>query len=201
MNFKITKKIKVILSISVMAILISGTVAFFISKDVKTNSFTAGDLSIKIEEPNYKEPDNWNGEKIVKDANVKNTNIMPELIRVAIEPRFQDANGNFYSGDISKVDFEYVNITTNKNDISKWIDGNDGYYYYTSILKEGETTSDIINSVTFNVSEEEKVKYNEKTLKAVVRAEAIFSETDAYKTQWNVSDSTVKEMLKELCEM
>ncbi len=201
MNFKITKKIKVILSISVMAILISGTVAFFISKDVKTNSFTAGDLSIKIEEPNYKEPDNWNGEKIVKDANVKNTNIMPELIRVAIEPRFQDANGNFYSGDISKIDFEYVNITTNKNDISKWIDGNDGYYYYTSILKEGETTSDIINSVTFNVSEDEKVKYNEKTLKAVVRAEAIFSETDAYKTQWNVSDSTVKEMLKELCEM
>lgn len=201
MNFKITKKIKVILSISVMAILISGTVAFFISKDVKTNSFTAGDLSIKIEEPNYKEPDNWNGEKIVKDANVKNTNIMPELIRVAIEPRFQDANGNFYSGDISKIDFEYVNITTNKNDISKWIDGNDGYYYYTSILKEGETTSDIINSVTFNVSEDEKVKYNEKTLKAVVRAEAIFSETDAYKTQWNVSDSTVKEMLKELSEM
>lgn len=201
MNFKITKKIKVILSISVMAILISGTVAFFISKDVKTNSFTAGDLSIKIEEPNYKEPDNWNGEKIVKDANVKNTNIMPELIRVAIEPRFQDANGNFYSGDISKIDFEYVNITTNKNDISKWIDGNDGYYYYTSILKEGETTSDIINSVTFNVSEDDKVKYNEKTLKAVVRAEAIFSETDAYKTQWNVSDSTVKEMLKELSEM
>ena len=192
------RKGKIIAIILSIVILTSGTMAFFISKDTIANYFKVGDLTIDIEEPNYEEPDNWQGEKIIKDANVKNTNTMPELIRVAIEPRFEDDNGQFYSENVNLLDFEFVNITEDKNVQDMWIDGEDGYYYYTSVLEEGENTSNIINSVKFNVLDKEREMYNEKTLKAVVRAEAVFSNSKGWKTEWNVENDKVSEMLEKL---
>lgn len=197
-DFNIKRRKKIIAIILSIVILTSGTMAFFISKDTIANYFKVGDLTIDVEEPNYKEPDNWQGEKVIKDANIKNTNTMPELIRVAIEPRFEDDNGEFYSGNVNLLEFEFVNVTEDKSAKDKWIDGGDGYYYYTSVLKEGENTSNIINSVKFNVLDKDRELYNEKTLKAVVRAEAVFSGSNGWKTEWNVENRKISEMLEKL---
>lgn len=192
---KTKKRIKIISILMTLIILSSGTLAFFISRDTVTNNFKVQDLTIKIEEPNWEEPDSWNGEKITKDAHVTNTNVMPEIIRVAIEPRFEDENGNFYSGNINDIEFEFSNVTSDIKASNMWCDGGDGYYYYTSVVKEGESTTDIIKSVKLNLPAGNVDEYNGKTLKAVVRAEAVFSNSDAWKTDWNVKNDRIKEML------
>lgn len=192
------KRIKIISMLTTVIILTSSTLAYFLSKDTAINNFKVSDLTIKIEEPNWKEPDSWNGEDITKDAHVTNTNTMPEFIRVAVEPRFEDKDGNFYMGNVNDITFTYDNLTEDNTESNKWINGLDGYYYYTSIVKEGESTTDIIKSLKLNLSEIENDKYDGLTLKAVVRAEAVISNSNAFKTNWNIKNDKIIEMYTRL---
>ena len=192
------KKIISILAIVTLIALTSITIAFFIANDEVKNSFTVGDLSVDVNEPGWEDPKVWHGEEIAKIANVQNTNTMPEIIRVAVEPRWQDKDGNFISGDISLIEFKYMNVTTDSTVPNSWYDGKDGYYYYTSTVPAGASTSSIIESVKFNVPDTEKDKYNTDTLKAVVRAEALFSSVQSWKTDWTVNNSDVIVLLSNL---
>lgn len=192
------KKIISILAIVALLSLTSITIALFLSKDDVKNSFTVGDLTVNVQEPGWEDPKVWQGEEIGKIANVKNTNSMPEIIRVAVEPRWEDASGKFTGGDISLIEFQYSNITTNVAVPNSWYDGKDGYYYYTSIVPSGAITTDIIESIKFNVLDSEKDKYNTDTLKAVVRAEALLSSAQAWKTDWTVNNSDVIVLLESL---
>lgn len=192
------KRIKIISTLISIVILTSSTFAFFVSKDTATNNFKVQDLTIKIEEPNWKEPDSWNGEDITKDAHVTNTNTIPEFIRVAIEPRFADEDGNFYMGNVNDITFTYDNLTEDSTESNKWINGNDGYFYYTSIVKEGESTTHIIKSLKLNISEIDSDKYDGLTLNAVVRAEAVISNSSAFKTNWKIKNDKIIEMYTRL---
>ena len=192
------KKIAVILALLALVTLTCGTLAFFTAKDDVKNQFTIGNINISVQEPEWKDTDKWTGEQVDKIANVKNTDTFPTLIRVAVEPRWEDANGNFYGGDISLLKFEYVNVTTDPTQADSWYDGKDGYYYYTSVVNPGESTKNIIESVKFNVPENQKDKYNKETLKAVVRADAVFSKAGTYEQSWSGLSDDVKKMLNNL---
>ena len=110
------KRILIIIStLIIITGLTSIAYAFYISKDKANNKFTVGNLTENINE-DFKEPDSWNGQDISKKVWVENTNTMPEIIRVAIEPRFEDKDGNFFSGNINYIKFNYANVTTNIND-------------------------------------------------------------------------------------
>jgi alternate signal-mediated exported protein len=192
------KKLILILALITLVALTSVTIAYFLAKDEVKNSFTVGDLTVDVQEPGWEDPKVWQGEEVAKIANVKNINTMPEIIRVAVEPRWEDANGNFVSGDINLVEFQYANITTDPTVPNSWYDGKDGYYYYTSIVPSETSTSDIIKSVKFNVPDSEKDKYNTDSLKAVVRAEALFSSVQSWKTDWTVNNGDVIALLTSL---
>ena len=186
------KRILIIIStLIIITGLTSIAYAFYISKDKANNKFTVGNLTENINE-DFKEPDSWNGQKISKKAWVENTNTMPEIIRVAIEPRFEDKDGNFFSGNINYIKFNYANVTTNINDKNKWYYGDDGYYYYTSVVYKGEKTSNIINSLKFNGPDSEKATYEGLNLKAVIRSEALFSAVDSWKKDWKVDENNKK---------
>lgn len=192
------KKIIIILALVALISLTSITIAYFLAKDEVKNSFTVGDLTVDVEEPGWVDPKVWQGEELAKIANVKNTNTMPEIIRVAVEPRWEDGSGKFVSGDISLIEFKFVNITTNPTVPNSWFDGKDGYYYYTSVVPSEVSTSNIIESIKFNVPDTDKDKYNTDTLKAVVRAEALFSSVQSWKTDWTVNNPDVVGLLTSL---
>lgn len=192
------KKIIIILALVALISLTSITIAYFLAKDEVKNSFTVGDLTVDVEEPGWEDPTVWQGEELAKIANVKNTNTMPEIIRVAVEPRWEDGSGKFVSGDISLIEFKFVNITTNPTVPNSWFDGKDGYYYYTSVVPSEVSTSNIIESIKFNVPDTDKDKYNTDTLKAVVRAEALFSSVQSWKTDWTVNNPDVVGLLTSL---
>ena len=192
------KKLVVFLALSTLIALTAVTLAFFTAKDSVTNKFTIGNLTIKVDEPGWKDKDSWTGEKVQKIARVTNTDTFPAIIRVAVEPRWEDPNGGFFGGNISLLNIEYSNITKDYTTTNSWYDGGDGYYYYTTIVQPGEATEDIIKSIEFNVPEDQKDKYDEKKLKAVVRAEAVFPKAGTFADSWSGLHDDVKKMLTDL---
>lgn len=186
------------------------TLAVFTSNDKVKNVFGVGEIKIEVEEEFPKDP-SWNQTKpIKKEVNVKNTTLNNEaLIRINITPRWvTEVYGKevLFSGDTSDrvIELEFCNILNNLNQqIPKghWIYGNDGYFYYTSILKAQENTSDILKSVKVNINEktvENPKDYENKILKVDINAEAVQTTIDAYKDTWNVQDENIKKLLDNL---
>lgn len=197
--FKGSKKKILIASVLATLLTVSAvTYAYFTARDSVDNDFSVGDLEIEVKEPGWKDPEEYNGGKLEKLAKVENVNTFPAIIRVAVEPRFEDEKGNFFEGNTNYVDFEFTNITTNPNDSDSWYDGKDGYYYYTSVVKPGESTKEIIKSIKLSLPDNSKVDYNNIDLKAVVIAEALFPQSNSWKTDWNDLNSDVQTLLTRL---
>lgn len=182
------RKLIVVFTLITLVALTSVAYAFYISKDKSDNKFSVGDLSERVQE-SFEKPDSWDGTDVTKKVWVKNTNTMPEIIRVAVEPRFEDEDGKFFSGNINYIKFEYENITTDINVKNKWFYGGDGYYYYTSVLYTKQTTSNILNSLKYDGPESEKATYEGLNLKAVIRSDALFSGVDSWKKDWTIDQN------------
>lgn len=141
------KIIKILVIIFAISSIFSVTVfAFFTSSDSLTNKLIIGNVQANIAEDFN--PNNSLQKETVKKVKIENTEKNDELVRVSIIPRWVDENGNPWLGDTS---FVHLNFNTNNvvslNDIDKvkkdeWINGNDGYYYYSSILKHAKNISD-----------------------------------------------------------
>lgn len=56
---------------------------------------------------------------------------------------------------------------------SQWIDGGDGWYYYTEVLKSGESTNLILESVTFENIANDNKEYLDANYKLYFKAEVV----------------------------
>jgi alternate signal-mediated exported protein len=207
---KKNKKLLLTMSISilVMIVIVGVTLALFTSSDKVTNVFGVGNIDVEIEEIFPIDPPEWNQEgPIKKEVNIKNVATDNDaLIRVNITPRWvKEENGKEipWAGDASDkvVKLNFVNIVEDSTSKGKWIYGNDGYYYYTSILDKNENTSNILDSVEVNINEttvENPKDYEDKTLIVDVNAEAVQPTIEAYENTWNVLDDNIKGLLNNL---
>ncbi len=219
-------KKRIFISLVAIAFLLVGirvetTSAYFISEDKVTNNFQNGDIDIEVEEPDFNPPsEGWAGQKINKKVQVKNESIVPVLVRVNITPNWsidKEGNSPFLLGNVSeyvvKLNLKKGNLITsiNGNISGKWIKGNDGYYYYTSILNAGETTNELLESVQAAVDESTVGEnfvglYKDKYLQVDVKSEAIQVSEEACKKLWNidindkdaVADETIRELLDKI---
>lgn len=143
-----------ILLASVVAILLAltvgGTFAFFTSEDKAHNVITTGNVKIDLLEwadpertEEFKNVENiMPGTTVTKIAEVKNVGKGEAWIRVAVNKYVQTEDGTVADTDLIKLD---INTT-------EWIDGGDGYYYYTLPVKPGEVTTPIFTTVTFEAA-------------------------------------------------
>ncbi|MGY5266242.1 BsaA family SipW-dependent biofilm matrix protein [Paraclostridium bifermentans] len=173
------------------------------SKDKVTNTLNLGDINIKVSEK-FTPPKDWDGDEYTKKVKIKNNSTSPALIRVCIIPRWVDEKGNAWAGDTNLVtlNYETKNIIANQNTTknNKWIYGNDNYYYYNSIVAKGKETKQILKSVSANIPEELKERYEDKTLIVDVKAEAIQATKEAYRKAWsNIENKEINNMLENLC--
>ncbi|MDF9824912.1 alternate signal-mediated exported protein [Breznakia sp. PF5-3] len=60
-----------------------------------------------------------------------------------------DHDGIPSTQEVDTVTKQWTNYWADGNG-SEWVNGNDGYYYYTKVLKAGDTTKPILNSLTMH---------------------------------------------------
>lgn len=147
------KKIAVCAFIAVcLSIIAYSTTAYFSYEDTATNVITAGDIKIELQEwsiPNGGgEPipfedviDVQPGMEISKIVQIKNIGGQDAWVRICVDKAISLANGVDGEIDLSLISYDL--------NTEYWTEQN-GYYYYNTILKSGETTKPLFTKVVFS---------------------------------------------------
>ena len=121
---------------------IGGTLAYFTDSDAAENTFTVGNVDIALTEPDWEAKGKaeaetvYPGEPLAKDPTVENVGANPCFVRVSVSNLDQfGEKGNI----VYLTDYEEGKLGEG------WIDGKDGYFYWTKPLVAGvlRTTSGI----------------------------------------------------------
>lgn len=143
---------KKLFALSVMAMLIAicsfGTAAFYNAQDTAHNVITMGNVNIAIsewaDEEKTIEFSNVDGvlpnTSVTKVVEIRNTGKSDAWVRVRIEK-------NISLNSDSEGDTGLISLNINEG---AWIDGNDGYYYYSKKLSEDEVTEPVFTKVEFS---------------------------------------------------
>ena len=132
-----------------IAILATGTLAYFNAEETAHNVITTGSLSMKLhEEAEDGKPFPTDGvsgvmpdTEVVKKAYVENTGGVDMYVRISIEKDIQSMEDAGV-----KLNFEHITLDINTAD---WTE-KDGYYYYNRALKPGEKTEPLFTRVRFD---------------------------------------------------
>ncbi|OPF50994.1 hypothetical protein BH721_00420 [Clostridium baratii] len=165
----------------------------FKDSDNVTNKFNVTNIDVNINEE-FKEPSNWDGSVNEKLVKVQNNSTGPALMRISIQKRWGDSNGDTWAGN---TNFIKLNFSSNADNL--WIYGKDGYFYYNKVLAKNEFTKPILDSVNLNIPDELKKIYIGKKVIIDVDVEAVQATVDGYTSTWRNLNSDIKTMLDNLC--
>ena len=154
------KKKRNVIVLLILFLSIGVTIAYLQSTDIFENIFNAGTYSV-ITHEEFTSPDNWKpGDTTPKTITTTNEGTIPVMVRVKLEEEWNDSSNNnldlvfpsdgpdsVYDWDLD-YSIERVSII-NFDNIEDWV-YKDGYYYYVNELSPGDSTSSLIESVTFN---------------------------------------------------
>ena len=137
------------LALCCLAVLATGTLAYFTAEETAQNVITMGSLKMELVELNEKgEP--WTdvedivpGMEVTKEAFVKNTGTVYFYTRVKITKTFVPAQGE----EKPELNTKLVRLDINEK---YWEPGNDGFYYYKKPVAPGEETKPLFTTVTFS---------------------------------------------------
>ena len=125
--------------------LVGVTIAYFTSTSTLENEFKSGKYKTVTEE-NFTSPTNWKpGDTTPKTITTTNQGTLPVRVRVKLEESWTSENNNDL---LLKYNNERVSIINFDNQ-DDWIKDGD-YYYYIGDLAPGDSTSSLIQSVTYN---------------------------------------------------
>ena len=149
------KLVAICLCAALLAVaVIGGTLAYFTDTDSADNVFTVGDVDIELTETKWEAGDEeakdvYPGEALPKNPNVKNIGKNPCFIRVKV------------SGLDSLAPAGLITYETNyqKGALGDgWVDGEDGYFYYTQIVTyEGDTYNTDLKTTTTDLFDQIRI--------------------------------------------
>ena len=167
----ITLSVIILLSVLSVGILI----AFLTDSDSRNNKMTAGE-NVNELTGEYTPPDSQgvNDNVYQKEVTVKNTGNVSCYVRVYVDlsdseildkTEFSTDKTNFYSANPENVNSFANNLTAIGNN---WVyisgDSNEklnGYYYYTQVLKPGESTKPLFNWVKTTYTDASEIRQYE----------------------------------------
>lgn len=133
----------------VLALVCGGTVAYLTDSDRVANEFSPGELTTTVVE-------NLEG-STKKDVQIQNTGKVDAWIRAEVAITWQDEAGNVYgTAPVEKNtqnpsgDYEIIWSVADEPAASKWVKGNDGFYYWTSPVAPTGLTDMLITSCTYD---------------------------------------------------
>lgn len=167
------KVFAIVLCIAMLTIAIAGgTLAYFTDEDAKTNTFTVGNVSIVLNEPNWDttgaaEAQNvYPGEVLEKDPTVTNDGSNPCFVRIKIEGLDQYVEKYGKDGEIIYRTDDADNVLG-----TDWEKRGD-YFYYTKVLQPGATTDALFDQIVIPFA----LENNESAEGIVVTAYAVQAE-------------------------
>lgn len=147
------KRIVPIIALLVLGILglIGGTLAYFSSTDSFQNIFSTKTYKTEVTET-FVSPDDWTpGTTTNKTVVAKNTGEIDVAVRVSMNESWKDANDQALALTQNGITAAIINFAADK--ATKWTESTENgvkYYYYKTKLATGESTTSLIESVTFN---------------------------------------------------
>lgn len=132
-----------------IAILASGTAAYFTAQETSHNIITTGMLSMRlVEEGEDGKPFPKEGVtgilpnmQVTKKPYVENTGDVDMYVRIAIQMEITSL-----ADESRALDTRHISLDINTAD---WTE-KDGYYYYNRVLKPGEATEPLFTKVSFS---------------------------------------------------
>ncbi len=175
-------------SVVVLAALlvVGGTMAWFTAEsDPVENKFTAGKVEIELHD-DFPEDGISNvnpGDEHSKVVYVENTGTIPIYVRVELTPEWKDAEGQDLGLTVSGADMATFPI------LEGW-ELHEGWYYYTSPVAAGASTSNLIEEVIFAGAAMTN-DYQGATFTLKVEAEAIQATNGAADGEWGINPESL----------
>ena len=189
-NMSKKKIIAMMALIIVIAILGTGTLAYFTTRAVVHNVITSGEIKIELVETqdldnNPATPETDYPEKTVeglmpgqdhsKIVRVKNVSSNPAWVRIKMTVLVEDSAGK----DLGP---EALDINYHTGTGEDWL-VKDGVYYYKAKLESGESTTPLFDTVSFR--EDMNNDYQNAEIRIIVEAEAIqYQNNTNFDTAW-----------------
>lgn len=195
--------------------IVGGSLAWFTSKDTKLNYFSTGSIKHEIVEVFEEDGLAKNllpGDEVNKDVWINNTGKSDALLRVKVIPQWVNKLGevdNLLDTNLIELVFAdgvQKSLESGIGNDTNWILGNDGYFYYTSILPVNKEevehqSAQLLSAVRLSGKVSDQDKYAEKEINVRIESETVQVNKDAYKESWEGIenlDTEIVEMLDNL---
>lgn len=129
--------------ILVLCATVGGTIAFLIdTTDPVKNIFTPSKVTTSVEE-------DLEG-NMKKNVKIKNTGDTTACIRAYYIVTWQNEQGQVYgTAPVEDTDFEVeLNLNQQTDPAGKWLEGSDGFYYWSAPVEKTKTTGALINFIS-----------------------------------------------------
>ena len=159
MEKKNRKPLVALLLVAVLGV-VGVTIAYFASTDTFANVFSTKAYNVSVQET-FDSPENWvPGDTTTKTINVTNNGDVDVAVRVSYTEAWKDASNANLPLTFTYTDNQNVEHTENaavinfaSNYTTNWTKSTENgtdYYYYKTALTKNQSTSNLIESVTFN---------------------------------------------------
>lgn len=185
MDLKKNKKNLLLLAAAVCVFIAMGIVAMANAKknDIAENRLKIATLRGDIEETGFKEKEDIQiGETKAKKVTVKNTGNLGLFVRVMVFPQIEvpqnDSDGNYSPLLLEANMGKEIEAVIS----SEWIDGEDGYYYYTGKVEPGDASLPLFSEVALSSSVSSA--YTGAVFDMQIKSETVPSANYQYRKAW-----------------
>ena len=146
-----------VLALAVVGVAVGGVIAWLSASSQVANQFEVGTVTPTVNEDGPTDGTEFvDGDNVKQNVDVTNSGNVPIYVRAQIHIYWQDANGNqlwdepepapdeIGTGIISG---DYMLTMGAPTGEAQWVQGSDGYYYWTMPLDAGATTTDLIEKL------------------------------------------------------
>lgn len=155
------------------------------ARDRKENDFRIGQVETKLFEENFDEDMTGvkRNESVPKEVRIENNGTIKQFVRVMVLPEVRKS----VVGDDQNIQLLPLSIGAGadmelERMDAKWVNGGDGYYYYTDSLAPKARTDYLFRSV--KLSNQLEDRYNQASFKISLKVETINCAEFAYRDAW-----------------
>lgn len=189
MRNKRKRKQKYLISAALLLcmLVIGGTSAYYISQSSLNNIIRTEKNQVEFVEK-FQPKETWlPGEVIEKKPYFKNTGASSILLRVRPEESWSKGDTIVDNADVQLVEKKWTVAWK-----SYWVEGEDGYFYYTKVLEEDEKTEMLLNSIILKTEAsnmDNGIDYSDLDYTLEFKGESVIANEKAVPDSWGMTAS------------